>query len=471
MTTAVCIQSGREKRQQQQGMKWIRRKRVEITQAEVAQLQALEHQRRMASIERVIIPSRYHQGCRVLTGGGAECFTSGLGKIGNGRNNDENSSRNKPSSTNWMNSVSVSVDYTPILLRSVNEDDYRYRMVGVCASSGPSLRVFDIENGKILYSLAGHASAIFAVQISNPLVQSRTLPVFISGSQDGLLKVWDLQTGNEIHSIGSGYHTGPVRAVYVYEGLNPQLYSATNQTVWVWLLESGELIRSIKTDYTLLSLHVYRAHEAFQDEENPAVLLAGTSNGLIVSWHLDSSIPSHQYTGHHGPVHTLTSTTLNQLKILISGGFDGNVKLWNMVTGQLLYSIHDPQHTNSVHCIQILPTPQVGLVVGYNDGTISVIDIRIGMKLFELRGHTDRVTSVACTVHPRPFIISCSRDGTVQIWDLRTAGKEEVESLGTNYIREGLYRSLQWSDDGQDGAKQTRVNTSIDTDSEPEEES
>jgi WD40 repeat protein len=419
-------------------MLWQRRKQVDISQQEVAQLQLIEHHQLFSSIERVVIPSRYHQSCRTI------------------------------SVHNWIFSVSLCQEYSPILIRSPSEDDYRYRMVCVSGSSGPSLDFFDIETGKGLHKIPdAHQSAIFCVQISQPLPQARTLPVVISGSQDGLLKVWDLQSGNEIHSIGTEIHGGPVKAIFVYEGLNPQLYSATDKTIFVWLLESGELIRSIEATHPILSLHVHRSHEAFRDDLNPAVLVAGTSHGTILSWHLESSDPSFQYLGHHGPVHALTSATTPHLKILISCGFDSFVKLWNLVTGQLLYSIQDPLHLCPVFSLSVLLTPQVGLVIGYGDGTISVVDISNGMKLFELLGHTEAVRSVSCTLQPRPFIASCSTDATIRVWDLVTAAREEQVAAETSFIHEGLYYGLRW----ESNATETRGKEAAgDTDTESEEE-
>jgi WD40 repeat protein len=421
-------------------MSWQRRKQIEISQQEVAELQSAEHQLLLSSIDRVVIPSRYHQSCRTLS-----------------------------LHSNWIFSVSVCQEYSPVLIRSPSEDDYRYRMVCVSGSSGPSLDFFDIETGKVLHTIPdAHKSAIFCVQISQPLPQARTLPVVVSGSQDGLMKVWDLQSGNQIHSIGAEIHSGPVRAIFVYEGLNPQLYSATEKTIFVWLLESGELIRSLEASHPVLSLHVYRSHEAFRDDLNPAVLVAGTSHGAILSWHLESSDPSFQYLGHQGPVHSLTSTTTPHLKILLSGGFDGSVKLWNIVSGQILYSIQDPLHPSPVFSLSLLHTPEVGLVIGYGDGTISVVDIGTGVKLFELLGHTEAVRSVSCTLQPRPFIVSCSIDATIKVWDLVTAAREEQYAAETSFVHEGLYYGLRW-EAGETREKKAK-DAAVETDTESEDE-
>lgn len=402
-----------EKEEEERRMR--RRKQVEVTYEDIYQLDKFTHEMKLSTINKVIIPQRLHKHCRTIS------FHS-----------------------NWLYSVTVSSNYTPILIRTEHEDDMRYRVVGVLGGSGPSIIVFDIETGKLLREIHGHESSVYSVMISQPLPESRTFPVIVSGSQDGLMKVWDLQTGVEIHTLGESVHTGPVKTIFVYEGLNPILYSVTESTIWMWLLESGDLITSVKASNPIHSIHVFRSHEAFQDLNNPSLLIAGTSTGVIQSWSLDSYEIYQEFVGHKGPVLCLTTIKTEHLKILISGGFDWNVKLWNILTSEILYSIVDPSHQVIVPSISILFTPKIGLVIGYNDGTISVVDITTAIKLFELHGHQNSIKSISCTIHPRPFIVSCSTDSTVKIWDLPTAGREEIESFQTNHIKEGLENGLQW---------------------------
>ena len=392
-----------------------RRTQIEVTRNEIVLLDNYSYNLKLLEINKVKILSQFYSSCRQLQ------FNS-----------------------NWIYSVSVSSNYIPILKRTEHEDDLRYYIAGVCCGSGPSIIIFDIETGRFLYEINAHDSSIYIVLISNPLTESRTFPVIVSGSEDGLMKVWDLQTGLEIHTIGKGFHTGPVKALYVYEGLNPILYSATDSIIWMWLLESGELIRQIITKNIVNSLYVYRSLEAFQDENNPAILIAGTSSGLIQAWSLDCFEIYHEFVGHQGQVLCLTAVKTKNLHILISGGFDWNVKLWNIITGNILYSIIDPNHPSPASSISILYTPKIGLVIGYYDGTITVVDITNAMKLFELHGHKDTIKSLCCTMHPRPFIISCSIDSTIMIWDLPTAAKEEIKTLLTNHIKVGLENVLLW---------------------------
>jgi hypothetical protein len=159
---------------------------------------------KFAPIDRVLIPDRYKKPCRTVS------FHS-----------------------SWINTVSVSVDYTPILMRSESEDDRRRRVVAVTGSSGPSLVVFDIELGKKLFDIEGNTNAVYSVAVSNPSAASLNTPVIVSGSHDGTVKVFELQTGMCIHELGRHIHKGPVRCVNVF--FPPQYNTLTMQNVCMYM--------------------------------------------------------------------------------------------------------------------------------------------------------------------------------------------------------------------------------------------
>lgn len=167
----------------------------------------------------------------------------------------------------------------------------------------------------------------------------------------------------------------------------------------------------------------------------------------------DSYNLSNESKGHIlGPITSLCVCHYqNRLHILFSGGFDGSVILWNMLTANILYSIRDPSHNCPPLSLSLLQTSSPGIVIGYHDGCCCVVEIESAMKLFELYGHERGapVRSVACTVIPRPFIVTCSIDSKVRIWDLLTASKErndrELEGYNPEHIREGLER-LKWQE-------------------------
>jgi WD40 repeat protein len=131
----------------------------------------------------------------------------------------------------WINAVSTSSKYVPMLQRTLMDDELRMRSVGASGSSGPTVAVFDLETGKTLFMIEGHETVVYSIAISSPHYDSGTNPVLVTGSHDGFMKVWELKTGLMLLDLGKNIHKGPVRAVCVIEGRLPTIYSGSNNEV------------------------------------------------------------------------------------------------------------------------------------------------------------------------------------------------------------------------------------------------
>ncbi|HEV3259108.1 MAG TPA: WD40 repeat domain-containing protein, partial [Gemmataceae bacterium] len=77
-------------------------------------------------------------------------------------------------------------------------------------------------------------------------------------------------------------------------------------------------------------------------------------------------------------------------------------------------------------------------------GEVKVWDVVNGGEVSALRGHTDRVFSV--TFGPENLLATCSGDGTVRFWDVRTAQDKGPPLKG---VRGGAIHSMALSPDGR----------------------
>jgi WD40 repeat protein len=77
-------------------------------------------------------------------------------------------------------------------------------------------------------------------------------------------------------------------------------------------------------------------------------------------------------------------------------------------------------------------------------GEVKIWDIAGGQELPPLRGHTDRVYSVA--FGPENLLATCSSDGTVRFWDAGTGRQRQAPLAG---FRGGSIHSLSMSPDGR----------------------
>ncbi|MGE0009554.1 MAG: hypothetical protein AB7F19_03350 [Candidatus Babeliales bacterium] len=125
-------------------------------------------------------------------------------------------------------------------------------------------------------------------------------------------------------------------------------------------------------------------------------------------------VPGVQLSVCNGHTRGVRSVCVSSDNKIVSGSYDGTVRVWDMAGNQL--SVCNG-HTNQV--ISVCVTPDNKIVSGSDDGTVRVWDMA-GNQLSVCNGHTDSVSSVCVT--PDNKIVSGSRDDTVRVWDM--AGKQ-----------------------------------------------
>ncbi|WWD22891.1 hypothetical protein CI109_107386 [Kwoniella shandongensis] len=115
----------------------------------------------------------------------------------------------------------------------------------------------------------------------------------------------------------------------------------------------------------------------------------------------------------------------NRRNLLVSGGCDRKVKVWNADTGECIYSL--PGHTSTIRCLKVLDRRPIA-VSGSRDHTLRVWDIERGRLLHVLEGHED---SVRCVEIAGNMAVSGSYDHRARLWDLDTG--ECVHVLSGHY--------------------------------------
>ena len=142
--------------------------------------------------------------------------------------------------------------------------------------------------------------------------------------------------------------------------------------------------------------------------------------------------PHQQLSGHTSTVTSVAAAELDGRPVIISGGEDRSVRIWDLATGT---PIGDPLmgHTDWVQVVAAAQLDGRPVVIsGSADQTVRVWDLATGELVGEpLIGHTGLVTSVAAAeLDGRPVVISGSADQTVRIWDLATSTVASYAFIG-----------------------------------------
>jgi F-box and WD-40 domain protein CDC4 len=97
--------------------------------------------------------------------------------------------------------------------------------------------------------------------------------------------------------------------------------------------------------------------------------------------------------------------------ILVSGGCDRDVRVWNMATGASIHTLRG--HTSTVRCLKM--SDENTAISGSRDTTLRVWDIKTGVCRNVLIGHQ---ASVRCLGIHGDLVVSGSYDTTARIWSI-----------------------------------------------------
>ena len=270
------------------------------------------------------------------------------------------------------------------------------RAVSTCWDK--TLKVWDLDTGRVLRTLEGHTSAVTGVAVTSDGMRA------ISASVDHTLKVWDLETGRVRRTLKG--HSDSVSGVAVTPDGKRAVSASRDKTLMVWDLETGRMPRRLKgyADYVF--------GVAVTPDGRLAVSACGDHTLRV--WDLDSGDALRTLAGHSDSVSGVAVTPDGTLAV--SASWDHTVKVWDLDTGRMLRTLEG----HSWHVSGVAVTPDGKRAVSSSgDKTLNVWDLETGRALRTLEGHSDSVFGVAVTPDGNRAV-SASGDKTLKVWDLDT---------------------------------------------------
>jgi hypothetical protein len=288
---------------------------------------------------------------------------------------------------------------------------------------GGIARVWDTESGQELIEIPTGGQYVFAAAFSP---DGRYVAAG-GNSRPDYVKIWDARTGKLAQSL-KGHGDAVLSVAYSRDGKR-LLTGSYDNTARLWDLETGES----KT---------FKGHEwwvwaaAFSPDETRIV--TASQDGSAIVWSVETGQPGPPFLAHSGPVYAAAFAPDGQS--VATGGYDKRVLLWKPDDLQP-YDYHvlssdrrnPPQpfvgfdgHTGGVRCVEFSADGKL-LLSGGTDNTVRVWDTATGKALKVLRGHAGQVR--ACHFAPDgEMLLSAGHDHLAKLWDL--AGYEEVRVFG-----------------------------------------
>lgn len=281
------------------------------------------------------------------------------------------------------------------------------------------VRVWDLATGEQRVTLAGHTGGVASVACMD--FDGRVLAV--TGSRDGTIRIWDIEEGEQL-AVLTG-HIGWVRAVTcaVLGDQAVVVSGGSDGTLRMWDINSGEQLR-------LFAGHTSWVNAvACTEIQRRAVLASGSRDGSLRLWDLETGTELAALRGHSGGVYTVACAEVDGRVIAATGGDDRTVRIWDLMEQRERCVLNG--HTGWVRgaaCTVIKDRPAVVTVA--DDGTVRIWDLGDGIERAVLAGHRGWVLAVDCaTLNGRPLAVTGSDDETVRIWDL-AGGTEQTARPG-----------------------------------------
>ncbi len=241
------------------------------------------------------------------------------------------------------------------------------------------------------------------ISLLNNLCFSPDGQTLASNRQDGVIALWNIQTG---HLDQWSAHSASISTVLFSPDGRVLASSSEDRTVRLW---------NVQTHHCL---QVLRGHEsgvmgiAF-DPSGQRLASSGYDNTIRL-WDVQTGDCLSIFQGDTGPVFTVTFDPSGQR--LASGNVNQMIQLWDVKTGVCLQTLQG--HTGAVWVLATSPDGRF-LASGSDDRTIRLWGLQTGQCLQVWREHTSWVRSVVFSPDSQ-ILFSGSDDRTIKLWDVKT---------------------------------------------------
>ena len=295
----------------------------------------------------------------------------------------------------------------------------------------PMIR-WDIAMGQVIQRYEGNATGMQGLEFTPDG------SAILSGSNDGILILWDAHTGQIIYQIDTGLDegSGSLREIVISPDGLTAISGIENSEVLLWDLSIGELIRRYSVDGGAQTV-------AFHP--NDGSVFVGTGTSTLIHLDLETGEILNTFTGHNEVI--MDVEIIANGRYAISASADKTLRLWELNQGQVIRRFSAPDAL--LFEVDISPDGRTALS-GSTDGTVTLWDVETGEMIHRF---TDDQPVMAVTYSPDGNTALTGggyrfaqkvESGHIILWDMET-GQEIRRFEGQPYV---VY-DVEFSPDGK----------------------
>jgi guanine nucleotide-binding protein subunit beta-2-like 1 protein len=229
----------------------------------------------------------------------------------------------------------------------------------------------------------------------------------LSGSWDGTLRLWDLNTGNTTRRFVG--HTKDVLSV-AFSSDNRQIVSGSrDKTIKLWNT-LGECKYTFGGSESSDGHTEWVSCVKFSPNTSNPIVVSGGWDKVVKVWNLSQCKLKTNLHGHTGYVNTVAISPDGSL--CASGGKDGTTMLWDLSEGKHLYSLDAGDVTNS-----LLFSPNRYWLVAATQSSVKIWDLESKNVVADLspKNYPDfyQAQSHSKSSAPAALSLSWSHDGSL----------------------------------------------------------
>ena len=308
-------------------------------------------------------------------------------------------------------SYSYGIDNTMVVFKSI--DDILYFIY----SKKTSFISYDLINNKKINEIKDDKGACIT-NLKHYFHQEKRQDLVISTSINNILKLWKIKNWECILKIERINIKGDLRSA-CFLNLNNQIYILTSnifgsEPIKVFNLE-GIKIKEINNSKDYVNyIDIYYDNKS----SKPYVLTGNT--GFVKSYDYNKNIVYHTYKDNDNAFqnhYSLRIKNENNLIKLIESSEDGNIRIWNFHTGELLNKIY----INEGNLFGICLWNDDYLFIGCGDNTIKILDIEKSKIIGKIDGHNWSVLVLLKVNIPKygECLISQENGELTKLWKIK----------------------------------------------------